>query len=280
MPNRHSGKFSTWAGSTQVLESWMQSEVFRQILCIPGPLHHPGGGLCSAADHAGTCLTTQLLCMVCHPAVRDMKVLFFSQLDVIWLQVLSGLLLLVPHNDEEGRMIMTPHLWAATEIGNNGSGPGECNFFILDHGSYNYYPGTCNCAGCLCCIPKCCCPWQVGAQPPKKWREIAYLFCTQMLTLTACAVPSSVLEGNIELLVSRSLLLMNLVSEQLFPILRHHGRIHDSIVAAWYDQYTACSYCVLVHLRNVRSNLDIWCALVQIVLTYLRACFQFRPPRL
>ena len=63
-----------------------------------------------------------------------------------------------------------------------------------------------------------------------------------------------VVGGDAELLVSRSLLVMNLVTAGLMPVLKKHSLATDR-PPAWYCHYGACMCCVLQLLKDVRYPL-------------------------
>lgn len=72
----------------------------------------------------------------------------------------------------------------------------------------------------------------------------------------AAAVPSTVVRGDAELLASRALLMMNLLTAGMMPLLKTQS-LTDSSHPVWYTRYTTCMCCVLQLLKDVRTHLTL-----------------------
>lgn len=70
-------------------------------------------------------------------------------------------------------------------------------------------------------------------------------------------VPTAVVDGDVELLVSRSLLVFYMATSALRPLLTE-GRVGEdweSRIGAWYLPFTACAYCTMSFAEDVRAPL-------------------------
>lgn len=73
------------------------------------------------------------------------------------------------------------------------------------------------------------------------------------------AVPTAVVDGDVELLVSRSLLVFYMATSALRPLLTE-GRVGvdwESRIGAWYLPFTACAYCAMSFAEDVRPPLPV-----------------------
>lgn len=65
-------------------------------------------------------------------------------------------------------------------------------------------------------------------------------------------MPSTVIAGDAELLVSRSLLMLNVLTAGMMPVLKEQS-LNPEILPTWYTRYVTCMCCVLQLLKDVRA---------------------------
>lgn len=70
------------------------------------------------------------------------------------------------------------------------------------------------------------------------------------------AVPTAVVAGDVELLVSRALLVFYMTTSALRPLLTAGivGEDWETRIGGWYLPFTACAYCAMSLAEDVRHH--------------------------